>query len=71
MILFCFFSDIKTIAAAPSLSPDEFPAVTVPFSLKTVFNFFKSSKLKLFLGCSSFSKKKFFFLLICNLIISS
>ena len=50
---------------------DEFPGVTVPFSLKTVFNFFRSSIIKLFLGCSSLSKITFSLLLICNLIISS
>ena len=30
----------RITAAAPSLIPDELPGVTVPFSLKTVFNFF-------------------------------
>jgi hypothetical protein len=67
----CFLV-ISTVAAAPSFIPDEFPGVTVPFSLKTVFSFFKSSIIKSPLGCSSLSKIKFsFFLSICNLIISS
>ena len=57
----CFLV-INTVAAAPSFIPDEFPGVTVPFSLKTVFNFFKSSMIKLLLGCSSFQKLNFLFL---------
>ena len=44
---------IKTKAAAPSFNPEEFPAVTVPLSLKTVFKEFKPSMLKFFLGYSS------------------
>ena len=61
--------DINTKAAAPSFIPEEFPGVTVPFSLKTVFNFFKSSMFKFSLGCSSFSKINFLFpSWICNLI---
>ena len=71
-----FFSacslDIKTKAAAPSFIPEEFPGVTVPFSLNTVFNFFRSSILKFSLGCSSFSKINFLSpSSICNLISSS
>ncbi|GIS08808.1 MAG: hypothetical protein CM15mP112_09200 [Flavobacteriales bacterium] len=31
--------EASSIAAAPSLRPDELPAVTVPFSLNTVLNF--------------------------------
>ena len=36
------FFVVKTTPAAPSLIPDELPGVTVPFSLKTVFNLFRS-----------------------------
>ena len=49
--------DISMTPAAPSLIPDEFPAVTVPFSLKTVFNDNKLFKVTSGLGCSSFSIK--------------
>ena len=31
---------VNNKAAAPSFMPEEFPGVTVPLSLKTVFNFF-------------------------------
>ena len=55
-----FFSarskDDNNKAAAPSFIPDEFPAVTLPFSWNTVFNFSKSEIFKLILGCSSLSK---------------
>ena len=55
-----FFSasskDVNNKAAAPSFIPDEFPGVTVPFSLKTVFNFFKSEIFNPILGCSSWFK---------------
>ena len=44
-------------AAAPSFIPEEFPGVTVPFLLKTVFNFFRSDKFRSALGCSSLSRK--------------
>ena len=47
---------VNNKAAAPSFIPDEFPGVTVPFSLKTVFNLFKSANSKPNLGCSSLSK---------------
>tara|TARA_B100000674_G_C37267302_1_gene657314 strand:+ start:256 stop:513 length:258 start_codon:yes stop_codon:yes gene_type:complete len=47
---------VNNKAAAPSFIPEEFPAVTVPFSLKTVFNLFKSASFKPALGCSSLSK---------------
>ena len=55
-----FFSarskDDNNKAAAPSFIPDEFPAVTLPLSWNTVFNFSKSEIFKLILGCSSLSK---------------
>ena len=47
---------VNNKAAAPSFIPDEFPGVTVPPSLKAVFNFSKSDNFKSFLGCSSFFK---------------
>ena len=37
------FSEASSIAAAPSLSPEEFPAVTEPFSLNAGLNFAKIS----------------------------
>ena len=49
-------SDINVTAAAPSLIPDAFPAVTVPFFLKTGFNLDRDSKLTPSLGCSSLLK---------------
>ena len=51
--LFASSRVVSNKAAAPSLIPEEFPGVTVPFFLKTVFNFFKSDKFKSALGCSS------------------
>ena len=47
---------VNNKAAAPSFIPEEFPGVTVPFSLKTAFNFFKSANCRPALGCSSLSK---------------
>ena len=47
---------VNNKAAAPSFIPEEFPGVTVPLSLKTVFNFLKSANSKPFLGCSSLTK---------------
>ena len=44
---------VKNKAAAPSFIPEEFPGVTVPFSLKTVLSFYKSEIFKPFRGCSS------------------
>ena len=46
-------SDIITTAAAPSFIPEELPAVTVPFSLKTGLSVERDSKLASDLGCSS------------------
>ena len=37
--LFAVFPFIMVTAAAPSFNPEAFPAVTVPFSLKTVLRF--------------------------------
>ena len=51
------FSDssllINNTAADPSLMPDEFPAVTVPFSLNIVVSFDRLSIVTSALGCSS------------------
>ena len=55
-LFFASSNVINNNAAAPSFIPEEFPAVTVPFSLKTVFNFCKSDNLILTLGCSSILK---------------
>ena len=48
-----FFSaiskDDKSKAAAPSFIPEEFPGVTVPFSLKTVLSFSNQTFLNLLL----------------------
>ena len=44
---------VNMTAAAPSFIPDEFPGVTLPSSLNTVFSFFRSSMLRFGLGCSS------------------
>ena len=54
--LFAVFPFIMVTAAAPSFNPEEFPAVTVPFSLKTVLRFANFSKFVSSLGCSSLSK---------------
>ena len=59
MVGLIFFSASSNVvnnkAAAPSFIPEEFPGVTVPFSLNTVFNLNKSDNFKLVLGCSSAS----------------
>ena len=54
----CFSANslvVKTTAAAPSLIPEEFPGVTVPFSLNAEFNFDRSFIVIPDLGCSSVS----------------
>ena len=48
---------IKTKAAAPSFSPEEFPAVTVPLSLKTVFKEFKFFNTQIFSWIFIFFKR--------------
>ena len=65
---------VSTTAAAPSLIPDEFPGVTVPFSLKTEFNLERSFIVIPVLGCSSISSliislSNFFFLLLYLLYV--
>ena len=49
------FDVVKTTAAAPSLIPDEFPGVTVPFSLNAESSFDRSLIVIPDLGCSSVS----------------
>ena len=44
---------VKNKAAAPSFIPEEFPGVTVPFSLKTVLSFSRSEIFRPIRGCSS------------------
>ncbi len=67
-----FFLSITSKAAAPSLMPEELPAVTVPPSLKAGFNFARSSKVTSSRGCSSVSKliSSLFFIFIDTGIIS-
>ena len=55
---FAVFKFINVKAAAPSFKPEALPAVTVPFSLKTVFrvdNFYISSNLRIFVCIKHFS----------------
>ena len=62
---------IKITAAAPSLMPEAFPAVTVPSFLKTGFNLERPFKFMPSLGCSSLSKIiSDFFDFILRLVIS-
>ena len=60
MALIDFFSASSKVvnnkAAAPSFIPEEFPGVTVPFFLKTVFNFSKSEILNFFLDVHLYLK---------------
>jgi len=51
-----FSSAINTMAAAPSLIPEAFPAVTVPSFRKAVCNFANDSLVTSSLGRSSVSK---------------
>ena len=48
-------SEAISTAAAPSLMPDAFPAVTVPSAVTTGFSFAKASKVVDARGCSSVS----------------
>ena len=48
--------DIMTRAAAPSLMPEELPAVTVPSLTKTGLSFARSAMVRPCRGCSSVSK---------------
>ena len=61
-------SDINIIAAAPSLMPEAFPAVTVPSFLKTGLSLDNASKVKPSLGCSSILK---FISLVFDFILKS
>ncbi|MNP09996.1 hypothetical protein D3C76_1021270 [compost metagenome] len=56
MSSFALSALINIKAAAPSLIPDAFPAVTVPFSLNIGFNLFNASIVFPNLGNSSVSK---------------
>ncbi len=48
--------DARSNAHAPSLMPDAFPAVTVPFGLTIGFNLASPSRVVSGRGCSSVSK---------------
>ena len=63
---------VNSVIHAPSLIPEELPAVTVPSLLNTGLNACKASIVKPGLKCSSFSNIYVFFLVFTSIgIISS